>query len=99
MCVSSCFSHVQFFASLWTVAHQALLSMGFSRQEYWSALPCPSPWDLLNPGFKPACSISVSCIGRPVGSLPLAPPRVNKLYRLLMEAQYNQLKSLSPFII
>ena len=39
--------------TLWTVAHQAPLSMGFSRQEYWSGLPCPSPGDLPNAGFKP----------------------------------------------
>ena len=38
---------------LWIVAHQAPLSMGFSRQEYWSGLLCPSPWDLPNPGIKP----------------------------------------------
>ena len=37
----------------WTVAHQAPLSMGFSRQEYWSGLPFPSPRDLPNPGIKP----------------------------------------------
>ena len=37
----------------WTVAHQAPLSMGFSRQEYWSGLPVPSPGDLPNPGIEP----------------------------------------------
>ena len=37
----------------WTIAHQAPLSMGFSRQEYWSGLPFPSPGDLPNPGIKP----------------------------------------------
>ena len=37
---------------LWTVAHQAPLSMGFPRQEYWSGLPFPSPGDLPNPGIK-----------------------------------------------
>jgi len=42
------------FATLWTVAHQASLSMGFSRQEYWSGLPFPSPGDLPDPGIKPA---------------------------------------------
>ena len=44
VCVSmlNCFSHVWLFAALWTVAHQAPLSMGFSRQEYWIGLPCPS---------------------------------------------------------
>ena len=40
------------FATLWTVASQAALSMGFSRQEYWSGLPRPSPRDLPNPGTK-----------------------------------------------
>ena len=39
-------SHVQLFATLWTIARQAPLSMGFSRQEYWSGLPCPYPGDL-----------------------------------------------------
>ena len=38
---------------LWTIARQAPLSMGFSRQEYWSGLPCPPPWDLPNPGIEP----------------------------------------------
>ena len=48
------FSHVQLFATLWTVTHQASLSMGFSRQEYWTGLPCPPPGDPPDPGiFKP----------------------------------------------
>ena len=46
-------SRVRFFATLWTVARQAPLSMGFSRQEYWSGLPFPSPGDLPNPGIEP----------------------------------------------
>ena len=46
-------SHVQLFATPWTVACQAPLSMGFSTQEYWSGLPFPSPEDLPNPGIKP----------------------------------------------
>ena len=41
-------------AALWTVSHQAPLSMGFSRQEYWSGLPFPSPGDLPDPGIKPS---------------------------------------------
>ena len=52
VCRLSCFSRVQLFALLWTVACQAPLSMGFSRQEYWSGLPCPSPEDLLDPGME-----------------------------------------------
>ena len=51
--VLSCFSHVQLFAAPWSIAHQAPLSMGFSRQEYWSGLPFHSPGDLLNPGMEP----------------------------------------------
>ena len=46
-------SCVWFFAIPWTVAYQAPLSMGFSRQEYWSGLPLPSPGDLPDPGMKP----------------------------------------------
>ena len=57
VCVCVCtqsLSHVQLFVTLWTVAYQALLSMGFSRQEYWSGLPCPPPGDLSHPGIEAA---------------------------------------------
>ena len=56
-------SHVQLFTTPWTVAHQAPLSMGFSRKEYWSELPFPSPGDLPEPGIE-ARSPSSSCFGR-----------------------------------
>ena len=46
-------SSVQLVATPWTAAYQAPLSMGFSRQEYWSRLPCPPPGDLPNPGIEP----------------------------------------------
>ena len=46
-------SRVRLFATTWTVACQAPLSMGFSRQEYWSGLPFPSPGDLPDPGIEP----------------------------------------------
>ena len=46
-------SCVRLFATSWTVAYQASLSMGFSRQEYWSGVPFPSPGDLPNPGIEP----------------------------------------------
>ena len=52
--VLSPFSHIQLFVTLWITACQAPLSMGFSRQEYCSGLPCPSPGDLPNPRIKPA---------------------------------------------
>ena len=46
-------SRVRLFTTLWTVARRVPLSMGFSRQEYWSGLPFPSPGDLLNPWIEP----------------------------------------------
>ena len=61
-------SRVRLFATPWTVAHQTPLSMGFSRQEYWSGLPCPPPGDLPNPGIKPR-SPSLQA-----DSLPSEPP-------------------------
>ena len=53
VCVQS-LSHVRLFSTPWTVACQAPLSKGFSRQEYWAELPLPSPGDLPNPGTEPA---------------------------------------------
>ena len=49
----SCFSHVQLFATLWTVAHQTPLSTGFSKQEYWNGLQRPPSEDLPYPGIEP----------------------------------------------
>ena len=50
--------HVQLFATPWTVAHQAPLSMGFFRQEYWSGFPFPSPGDLPDPGVESTSPVS-----------------------------------------
>ena len=58
--VPSHFSSVRLFAAPWTVAHQVPLSMGFSRQEYWSGLPFPPPGDLPHLGIKPASPLSPS---------------------------------------
>ena len=58
VCVWSHFSHVRFFETQWTVACQAPLSIGFSRQEYWNGLPCPPPEDLPDPGIKPSSLMS-----------------------------------------
>ena len=58
------FSQAQLFVTLWTVACQAPLSMGFSRQEYWSGLPCPPPGDLPDPGIKPTSLMSPALTGR-----------------------------------
>ena len=54
VCVLNSFSHVWLCMTRWTIAHQAPLSMGFSRQEYWSRFPCLPPGDLLDPGIKHA---------------------------------------------
>ena len=67
----SCFSPVQLFATPWTVAHYVPLSMGFSRQEYWSGLPFPPPGDLPNPGIEPVSPASPAWGG---GFLITVPP-------------------------
>ena len=59
------------FVTPWAVAHQAPLSKGFSRQEYWSGLPCPPPGDLPHSGMEPAF---FHLLHWQAGSLPLAPP-------------------------
>ena len=53
MCCPQSLSHIQLFVTPWTVAHQAPLSMGFSRQEYWGGLPFPPPGHLPDPGIEP----------------------------------------------
>ena len=53
LCCAEELSLAPFSVTLWTVARQAPLSMGFSRQAYWSELPCPPPGDLRDPGIKP----------------------------------------------
>ena len=65
-------SHVQLFVTPWTVAHQAPLSMQFSKQKYWSKLPFPTPGDLPDPGIKPA-SFVIFCVGRHI--FTTEPPR------------------------
>ena len=64
VCVFSHFSHLKLFVTLWTVACQAPLSMGFCRQEYWSGLPCPPPGNLPTQGLN----------ALQVDSLPSEPP-------------------------
>ena len=71
MCVCVCVLVIQlwFFVTAWTVAHQAPLSMEFSRQQHWSGLPLSSPGDLPNPGIKPRSPALQA------DSLPSEPPR------------------------
>ena len=58
MCGVFMLSHIRLFATAWTVTRQAPLSMGFSRQEYWSSLPFPAPGDLPNPGIQPLSPVA-----------------------------------------
>ena len=69
-CVLSCFSCVQLFTTPWTAARQVPLSMGFSKQEYWSGLPCPSPGIFLTQESSPQL---ICLLHWQAGSLPLAP--------------------------
>ena len=74
VCMLSHFSHVWLCATPWTVTHQAPLPMGFSRQEYWSVLPCPLPGDLPSPGIEPRSP-----------GLPSGPPRKSSvIFKLLV---------------
>ena len=75
VCVLGCFGHVRLFVTLWTVDRQAPLSMGFSRQEYWSGLPCPPPGDLSDPGVEPKSPVSPAL---QVDSLPAEPSGKSK---------------------
>ena len=63
-CVLSSFSCVCFFVTLWTIALKAPLSMGFSRQKYWSGLPFPPPGDLPDPKTEPGSLLSPAFAGR-----------------------------------
>ena len=62
--ILSSFGSVWLFATLWAVAHQASLSMGFSRQEPWSGLPCPPPGGLPDPGIETAPLMPAALAGR-----------------------------------
>ena len=70
-------SHVLFFVTPWTRAHQAPLSVGFSKQEYWSGLPFYSPGDLPNAGIKPESPVSPAL---QADALPLEPSRGSIIY-------------------
>ena len=85
--------HVQLSAIPWTVAYQASPSMGFSRQEYWSGLPFPSPGDLPDPGIKPRSPTLQ------VDSLPAelpGKPHVS-LYSTLIHSIHSTYRSLFSF--
>ena len=69
-------SHARLFATPWTVAYQAPPSMGFSRQEYWSGVPLPSPGDLPDPGIEPGSPTLQA------DALPSEPPGVTLIFKV-----------------
>ena len=86
-------SHVQLFETSWTVANQVPLSMGFSRQEYWSGLPCHPPGDLPDSGMEPTSPMSpalqVDSLSTEPPEKPHEPPisrHTVKLFFLVLEA-------------
>ena len=76
-------SHVQPFATLWTVARQASLSMGFTRQEYWSSLPSPSSGIFLT-GIEPTSLMLAALAGGHFTAEPLGKPKFNSRYLYLL---------------
>ena len=80
MCVCE-LNHVWLFATLWTVAHQAPPSLGFSRQEYWSGLPLPSSGVLPDPGIEPRSPTLQ------VDALTSEPPGKPRWYDSVIEAK------------
>ena len=85
-------SRVQLFATPWTVAYQAPLSMGFSRQKYWSGLPFPPSGDLPDPGIEPTSPASTIenniCCGLVMYGLYFA--EVCPLYACFLESFYHK---------
>ena len=94
LCVLSHFSRVWLFVTPWTVACQAPLSMGFPRQEYWSELAVPSPWDLPYPGIEPVSfmSLALCCHSNQSASpAPSTPPSF-----LLWQCAYHSPRAHHP---
>ena len=87
VCMLSCFNWVQHFVTTWTVACQAPLFMGFSRQEYWSGLPFPPPGDFPNPGIKPESPPLQA------DSLPAEPPGEPKFSEITTEDSTSPVSS------
>ena len=83
VCVCVLLRHVQFNVTPWIVAHQAPLSMGFSRQEYWSGLPFPSPMDLLDLG------ITTGSPALQADSLLFEPPDIHHILWLKKKKNYH----------
>ena len=85
LCVCHSLSHVRLFATPWTVAHLAPLSMVFPRLEYWSGLPFPSPGDLPDPGIE---SRSPALQADYLPSEPRESPKGGKKYQVMKKASF-----------
>ena len=82
-------SRVQRFGTLWTAAHQAPLSMEFSRQKYWSGLPFPTPWDLPDPGLEPGSLVSPALAGRFFTAAPPGKLNTSDYPKILLYSRWN----------
>ena len=87
--VLSCFSHVRLFGTPWTIDHQVPLSMGLSRHEYWSGLPCPPSGDFLDPGIKPISPVSPALSG---GFFTTRAPVLYFKYLVILFVNYTSVK-------
>ena len=93
-------SRVQLFATPWTVAYQAPLSMGFSRQECWSGLPFSSPRDLPDPGIEPASPMSPALQVHSLSTEPPGKSKYNATYSYFVDTLYKveEISFLSIFL-
>ena len=95
--VLSCFSRVWLFAVLWTVAHQAPLSIGFSRQKYWSGLPCLPSGALTDPGIEPAPLMSPELAGGFLNTSPPGKPRKWQPPPVISLGEFHRQRSLAGY--
>ena len=86
LCCAQLLSCIRLLANPWTVAHESSVSMAFSRQEYWSGLPFPMPWDLPGPGIKPTSHASPALAG---SLLTTAPPVKHRFWVTEFFSQYH----------
>ena len=102
-CKLSHFSHVGFFVTSWTIARQAPLSTGFSKQENWNGLSCPFPGDPLEPGIKPTSLMSPELIGGFFTTSAIWEPHVyarasqNVSYNLIFWSHFSYLVKVYQF--
>ena len=91
-------SYVRLLVTLWTIACQAPLSMGFSRKEYWNGLPCPPPGNLLNPWIEPELPVSPASQGDSLPAEPLRKSDIAKCLRGMKSPSVKNHTALSQYI-